>query len=175
VFPEGRKAAGIVFLQAKLSMLQYPLIADAIGNRMPLRKAVIFRTPFSIVHYVVGEEIIVVRTPDNRAHDLQNNRISALSFQYAFQPTKKRPKPLFQINKTKPVSMAVVLDTGCPQASKAVIINRGLPGQKFFHCQRVTRTGLFKAEKSAPHCRYDFCLTADDPTAGVGWRKISYC
>jgi hypothetical protein len=58
---------------------------------------------------------------------------------------KKAAEAAFSILKTEPLSMAVVLNAGCPQASKAVIINRGLPGQKFFHCQRITRTGFLKA------------------------------
>jgi plasmid stabilization system protein ParE len=67
VFPEGSKAAAIRFRQAKLLIQQYPLIGEAIGNATPLRELVIPRTPFSLVYYVEGQDIIVIRLLDNRA------------------------------------------------------------------------------------------------------------
>jgi toxin ParE1/3/4 len=67
VFPEGSKAARVRFRQSKLSILKYPSIGHEIGEGTPLRELIIPRTPFSLVYYVEGHDIAVIRLLDNRA------------------------------------------------------------------------------------------------------------
>ena len=64
--------------------------------------------------------------------------------------------------------MAILLDAGRAQAGKAMVADRGLPGQEFFNGQGIAFTGFFQAQQSATHGGDDFCLSADDPN-GAYW------
>jgi hypothetical protein len=68
--------------------------------------------------------------------------------------------------------LAILLDSRGTQPSKAVLIDRKLPGQEFVDGQRVTAAGLLEGEQTATDGGNDFGLAADDPPFGPGRGQI---
>src|SRR5690606_35014245 len=68
--------------------------------------------------------------------------------------------------------MAVLLQAGGAQAGEAVIVDRGLPGEKFLDGQLVAVAGFLETEKSAPYRRHDLRLAADHPSSRIAGRKV---
>ena len=54
-------------------------------------------------------------------------------------------------------------------------LDEALPAQEFVDRQLVALAGVVEAKKATANCGDDFCLPADDPTLGVGWRKVRDC
>jgi hypothetical protein len=71
--------------------------------------------------------------------------------------------------------LPILLDTGGPQASQAVLIDRELPRQEFVHRQRVAAASLLKGEQAAANRGNDFGLAADYPPFGSGRGQIRNC
>jgi hypothetical protein len=72
------------------------------------------------------------------------------------------------------VLLAVLLDAGGAQPSKAMLVDRELPAQKFVDRQRVTITGLVEGQEAAADGCDHFRLTPDHPPLGGRWRQIGY-
>lgn len=72
----------------------------------------------------------------------------------------------------KRVLLAVLLNARRAQAGKAVLVNRGLPGEEFLDGQRIPRAGLFKRQKAPTHGGDHLRLSADDPALGRCRRQI---
>src|SRR5690606_28099371 len=64
-------------------------------------------------------------------------------------------------------AFAVVLDPGCAQAGKAVLVDGGLPVQELVDAQCVARAGLLEAQQPTAYRGDDLSLAADHPAAGV--------
>ena len=47
--------------------------------------------------------------------------------------------------------LAILLDARRAQAVKAMLINRGLPGEEFLDRECIARTGLFEGQQAATH------------------------
>jgi hypothetical protein len=71
--------------------------------------------------------------------------------------------------------LPVLLDTGGPQASKAMLIDGELPRQELVHRQRVAAASLLEGEQTAANRGYDFGLAADHPPFGSGRGQIRNC
>ena len=71
--------------------------------------------------------------------------------------------------------LAILLDTGGPQAGQAMLIDGKLPGQEFVDRQRVAAACLFKGEQATADRGNDFGLAADHPTFGSGRGQVSNC
>ena len=71
--------------------------------------------------------------------------------------------------------LPILLDTGGPQASQAVLIDRELPRQEFVHRQRVAAASLLEGEQAAANRGNDFGLAADYPPFGSGRGQIRNC
>src|ERR1700684_2823435 len=63
--------------------------------------------------------------------------------------------------------LPILLDSGGAQSSKAVLIDRELPGKEFIDGQRIATAGFLKGEQAAANCGNDFGLTANDPPLGT--------
>ena len=66
VFREGEKNARHHYRQAYRLLLDHPLAGRSLGPETPVRELTIARTPFSLVYYVTGGEIMVIRVLDGR-------------------------------------------------------------------------------------------------------------
>ncbi len=53
-----------------------------------------------------------------------------------------------------------------------MLIDRGLPAQKFLHRQRITLACLLKAEKATAYSGDNFCLSANDPAPRSGGGEV---
>jgi len=71
--------------------------------------------------------------------------------------------------------LPVLLDTGRPQASQAMLIDGELPRQKLVHRQGVAAASLLEGEQTAANRGYDFGLAADHPPFGSGRGQIRNC
>src|SRR5579862_156221 len=67
---------------------------------------------------------------------------------------------------------AILLNARGAQTSKAVSVDRLLPGEEFLHGQRVARARLLKAEQPAAHRGDYLSLAADNPPLGIARRQI---
>ena len=74
---------------------------------------------------------------------------------------------LWRIAALKAISVAILLDARRAQACKAMIGNRGLPGEEFFDRERITLAGFLKAQQSSAHGGDDLCLSANNPATGI--------
>src|SRR3954464_4415541 len=68
--------------------------------------------------------------------------------------------------------LAILLDAGGAQASKAVLVDGELPGQEFVDRQRVAAAGFLKGKQAAANRSNNLGLTADDPPFGAGRGQI---
>jgi hypothetical protein len=71
--------------------------------------------------------------------------------------------------------LAILLDSGSSQASKAVLIDGKLPGQEFVDGQRVAAAGFLEGKQAAANRGHDLGLTADNPPLGSGRGQIRNC
>jgi hypothetical protein len=71
--------------------------------------------------------------------------------------------------------LPILLDTGRPQASQTMLIDRKLPRQEFVHRQRVAAASLLEGEQAAADCGNDFGLAADHPPFGSGRGQVRNC
>jgi len=67
---------------------------------------------------------------------------------------------------------AVLLDARRAQARESMLVDRRLPAQEFFDCERIALAGFLKAQQPSSHGRHDFCFAADDPAPRRGRRKV---
>ena len=68
--------------------------------------------------------------------------------------------------------MPILLDPGGAEASQAIFVDRGLPGQELLGRELVALAGLLKAQEPAANgCDY-FGLAADDPATRIRRRQI---
>jgi hypothetical protein len=93
----------------------------------------------------------------------------------------KRRKPAFreeagfhQMRDKLPL-LAILLDSGGPQAGKPMLVDRKLPGQEFVDGQGVAAAGFLKGEQAAADRGDDFSLAADDPPLRSGRGQIRNC
>src|SRR5437660_12857035 len=68
--------------------------------------------------------------------------------------------------------LAILLDAGCAQPGKTMLVDGKLPGKKFVDGQRVAAASLLEGEQTAADCGNDFGLTANDPPFGSGRGQI---
>jgi hypothetical protein len=68
--------------------------------------------------------------------------------------------------------LAILLDSGSSQASKAVLIDGKLPGEEFVDGQRVTAASFLEGKQAAADCGNDFGLATDNPSLGPGCGQI---
>src|SRR5580700_6520648 len=87
----------------------------------------------------------------------------------------RRPAARGLVRPIKRALLAVLLDAGGAQASKAVLVDRILPGQEFLNRQRITAARLFERKQSAAHGRNHLRLAANDPTLGSRRGQIRDC
>lgn len=66
VFPSGAKNARRHHQSIRTTLLLHPQIGHPVKAGAIIRELVIPRTPFSMVYYVSGEKIIVLRVLDSR-------------------------------------------------------------------------------------------------------------
>jgi hypothetical protein len=59
--------------------------------------------------------------------------------------------------------LAVLLNAGGAQSSKAVAVDRVLPSQKFLDSQGIAAAGLLERKKASAHGRNDFRFATDHP------------
>jgi hypothetical protein len=59
--------------------------------------------------------------------------------------------------------LAVLLNAGGPQTSKAVAVDRVLPSQEFLDSQRIAAAGLLERKKASAHGRNDFRFSSNHP------------
>jgi hypothetical protein len=71
--------------------------------------------------------------------------------------------------------LAILLDTGGPQAGQAMLIDGKLPGQEFINRQGITAACLLKGEQAAADRGNDLCLAADHPPFGSGRGQVRNC
>jgi hypothetical protein len=71
--------------------------------------------------------------------------------------------------------LPILLDTGGPQASQAMLIDGELPRQELVHRQRVAAASLLKGEQAAANRGNDFGLAADHPPFGSGRGQVRNC
>jgi hypothetical protein len=71
--------------------------------------------------------------------------------------------------------LAILLDAGGAQSSKAMLIDGKLPGKEFVDGQRVAAASLLKGEQATADSGNDFGLTANDPPFGPGCWQIRNC
>ena len=71
--------------------------------------------------------------------------------------------------------LPILLDTGRPQASQTMLIDRKLPGKELVDGQRVAAASLLKGEQAAADRGNDFGLTANYPPFGPGRGQIRNC
>src|SRR5213080_4788930 len=71
--------------------------------------------------------------------------------------------------------LPILLDTGRPQASQAMLIDGELPRQELVHRQRVAAASLLEGEQTAANRGYDFGLAADHPPFGSGRGQVRNC
>lgn len=55
-----------------------------------------------------------------------------------------------------------------------MLIDGGLPVKEFIDTERITLAGFFKAEQATANGSNNFGLPANNPTTGIGRRKIGY-
>jgi hypothetical protein len=68
--------------------------------------------------------------------------------------------------------LAILLDPGGSQASKAVLIDGKLPGEEFVDGQRVTAASFLEGKQAAADRGNDFGLATDNPSLGPGCGQI---
>lgn len=68
--------------------------------------------------------------------------------------------------------LAIVLDTGRAQASKAMSVDGTLPAQEFVYCKSIVIARLIEAQKTAANGSDDLGLAADYPALGVFRGKV---
>src|SRR5215469_5028775 len=73
-----------------------------------------------------------------------------------------------------PASVTVLLDPCCPQPGETEAFDCALPGQEFFHRERVTPAGFVEAEKAAAYRRNHLRFPAYDPSLCAGRREIGH-
>src|SRR5690349_4766681 len=61
---------------------------------------------------------------------------------------------------------AILLDARGAQTGQAMLIDRILPGKKFFDGQGIATAGFFQGKQSAAHSSNYFRLAANDPALG---------
>src|SRR5438128_785766 len=71
--------------------------------------------------------------------------------------------------------LPILLDTGGPQASQAMLIDGKLPRQAFVRRQRVAAASLLEGEQTAANRGDDFGLAADYPPFGSGRGQVRNC
>jgi len=71
--------------------------------------------------------------------------------------------------------LPILLDTGRPQASQAMLIDGELPRQELVHRQRVAAASLLEGEQTAANRGNDFGLAADHPPFGSGRGQVRNC
>src|SRR6185437_502454 len=69
------------------------------------------------------------------------------------------------------VLVAVLLDSGDPEAGHATAVDRALPAGELLEAQRIALAGVVDAQETARHCRNDLGLPADHPAGGVDRRQ----
>lgn len=67
VFPEGGVGAKAQLLKARQLLLTYPQVGHIIEGEAPMRELPIPRTSFSLVYFIDGQNIVVIRLFDNRS------------------------------------------------------------------------------------------------------------
>jgi hypothetical protein len=68
--------------------------------------------------------------------------------------------------------LAILLDPGGAEASKAMLIYRELPRQEFVDSQRVAAAGFLEGQQPATDGGHDFRLAANDPPFSAGRGKV---
>ena len=71
------------------------------------------------------------------------------------------------------MGMPVVLDAGCSEPCKAVLINGCLPRKKFFDTECIAGTRFFKREKTTPHGSHHNSFSPRNPSVRSGRRQVS--
>jgi hypothetical protein len=71
--------------------------------------------------------------------------------------------------------LTILLDTGGPQPSQTVLVDRELPGEELVDCQRITAAGFLKRQKATAHSGDNFGFAADDPPFSSGRGQIRNC
>ena len=71
--------------------------------------------------------------------------------------------------------LAILLDAGCAQPGKAMLVDGKLPGKEFVDGQRVAAASLLEGEQTAADRGNDFGLTANNPPFGPGRGQIRNC
>jgi hypothetical protein len=71
--------------------------------------------------------------------------------------------------------LPILLDTGGPQTSQAMLIDRKLPRQEFVDRQRVAAASLLQGEQAAANRGNDFRLAAYHPPFGSGRGQVRNC
>jgi hypothetical protein len=144
--------------------------AGKIAQRMvSIRLMLLSAVNFPVEVDIAGKDDALERASNERGRDakggLQSHRYGHAT-----------PAPVVGIDGTvrsvRRALLAVLLNARGAQAGKAVLVDRILPGQKFFDGQRVTTARLFQRKEPAPDRRYDFCLSANDPAFGSRCRQI---
>lgn len=70
-------------------------------------------------------------------------------------------------------SVPVLLYARCAQTCKAMIADRGLPGQKFLNRQCIALTSFLKTKQTTADSGNHFSLAPDHPSSGVWGGQIS--
>lgn len=70
------------------------------------------------------------------------------------------------------ISVPILLDARGAQPGKAVLVDRGLPGQEFFNGQSIAVARFLETQKPAANCSDDFSFAPDDPTPRILRRQI---
>ena len=68
--------------------------------------------------------------------------------------------------------MAILLDARRAQSGEAMLINGGLPGQEFFHGQRIAVARFLEAEQTAANGGNNLSFAPDNPTPRILRRQI---
>jgi hypothetical protein len=71
--------------------------------------------------------------------------------------------------------LAVLLDTGRPQARETVLVDRELPRKEFVDRQRVAAAGFLEGQQAPANGGNHFGFAADDPPFCPGRGQIRNC
>ena len=84
------------------------------------------------------------------------------------------PKPMEIPKREVLISVPILLDARGAQPGKAVLVDRGLPGQEFFNGQSIAVARFLETQKPAANRSDNFSLAPDDPTPRILRRGNPY-
>ena len=89
------------------------------------------------------------------------------------KPARASPGGFFlECSERKALAFSIMLDPGCAQSGKPVLVDGSLPVEELVNAECVAGAGLFKRQEPAAHGSNDFRFAANDPPPGIFWRKI---